>query len=53
MTDLDMQFIDREADLCGIYGGQVMPPGDKKVGKMITLFEKAMYERAAAAKVKL
>lgn len=42
------QFIDRQADLCGLYGGQVRPPGDAKVGKMITLFEKTMYERLAA-----
>lgn len=41
-------FIDRQADLCGLYGGQVRPPGDAKVGKMITLFEKTMYERLAA-----
>ena len=38
------QFIDRKAGLCGLYGGQLMPPGDEKAGKMITLFEKAMYE---------
>ncbi|KAM0805889.1 beta-lactamase [Usnea florida] len=41
-------FIDRETNLCGLYGGQVLPPGDAKVGKMITLFEKTMYQRNAA-----
>ena len=46
------QFIDREADLCGLYGGQVRPPGDLKVGKMITLFEKTMYERLATHQTK-
>ena len=29
-----------------------MPPGDKQVEKMITLFEKAMYKRSAAGVVK-
>lgn len=48
-------FIDRQTGLCGLYGGQVQPPGDAKVAKMITLFEKTMYERLAAheAKAKL
>ena len=45
---ISVQFIDREVGLCGLYGGQVRPPGDAKVGKMITLFEKTMYERCAA-----
>lgn len=45
-------FIDREAGLCGLYGGQVRPPGDAKVAKMITLFEKTMYERLAAHEIK-
>ena len=50
-----VQFIDREVGLCGLYGCQVRPPGDLKVGKLITLFEKTMYERLAAheAKAKL
>ena len=47
-----IQFIDREAGLCGLYGGQVRPPGDEKVGKMITLFEKTMYERLAVHEAK-
>lgn len=47
-----IQFIDRQTDLCGLYGGQVRPPGDEKVGKMITLFEKTMYERLAAHEAK-
>lgn len=52
MTLTLVQFIDREAGLCGLYGGQVRPPGDAKVGKMITLFEKTMYERLAAHEIK-
>lgn len=38
-------FIDREASLCGIYGGQVMPAGDAQTKEMIVLFEKTMYQR--------
>ena len=29
------------------------PPGDVTTGKMITLFEKAMYERFEAGKAKI
>jgi len=32
-----------------LFGTQVFPPGDKKVGEMINLFEKEMYDRAAGA----
>lgn len=39
-------FIDRKANLCGIYGGQVLPPGDLQTKEMILLWEKTMYERA-------
>ena len=46
------QFIDREVGLCGLYGGQVLPPGDEQAGKMITLFEKTMYGRLAAHEAK-
>ncbi|TKA77266.1 hypothetical protein B0A49_03504 [Cryomyces minteri] len=42
-------FIDREAGLCGLYGGQVLPAGDAQTGRMITLFERAMYAKSAAA----
>ncbi|CZR68756.1 related to 1,4-butanediol diacrylate esterase [Phialocephala subalpina] len=38
-------FLDREAGLCGFYGGQVLPPGDAQVKEMIILFEKTMYDR--------
>ena len=48
-----LQFIDREAGLCGLYGGQVKPPGDVATGKMITLFEKAMYEKFEAGKARM
>jgi len=37
-------FIDREAGLCGVFGTQVLPPGDRQVAQTITAFEKAMNE---------
>ena len=52
-TKRNSQFIDREAGLCGVYGVQVKPPGDAPTGKMITLFEKAMYERLEAGKARI
>lgn len=39
-------WADRETGLCGIYGTQVIPPGDPKSVKMFTLFQKEMFERA-------
>lgn len=50
---MNMQWIDREAGICGIYGGQVLPPGDKQTEEMIVLFEKTMYERLASSSAKL
>ena len=38
--------IDRDADLALTFGTQVIPPGDRKVGKMITQVEVGMYELA-------
>jgi len=43
-------FVDRTADLCGIFGTQVIPPGDLAVEDLIVLFEKNMYEMRRAAK---
>ncbi|EMD92095.1 hypothetical protein COCC4DRAFT_174349 [Bipolaris maydis ATCC 48331] len=40
-------WVDRKTGLCGIYGGQVVPPGDVKVGGLQLKFEAAMYERLA------
>jgi hypothetical protein len=45
--DLLLQFIDRGAGLCGVYGGQVLPPGDAQTKEMIATFDKAMYEGLA------
>jgi hypothetical protein len=48
-----MQWIDREAGICGLYASQILPPGDMKSVKMSILFEKAMYERLHKEKVNL
>ncbi|KAL1303759.1 hypothetical protein AAFC00_007100 [Neodothiora populina] len=41
-------FIDREAGICGVFGTQLLPPGDKQCMKVITHFEKAVYSEAEA-----
>jgi hypothetical protein len=43
-----VQFIDREAGLCGMYGSQVIPPGDLVMNELIGLFDKTMYRRHSA-----
>jgi CubicO group peptidase (beta-lactamase class C family) len=40
-------WVDREKGVCGLFGTQVYPPGDAKVGEMIDLFEREVYERAS------
>jgi len=40
-------FIDRRADLCGIFGTQVLPPGDLAVEDLIVRFEREMYAHRA------
>ncbi|OBT65524.1 hypothetical protein VE03_05016 [Pseudogymnoascus sp. 23342-1-I1] len=45
-------FIDRTAGLCGLWGTQVMPPGDEKVKSLISVYEKHMYALGAKAKTK-
>ncbi|KAI0477878.1 beta-lactamase/transpeptidase-like protein [Xylariaceae sp. FL0804] len=37
-------FVDRKAGLCGFYAGQLLPPGDAKVGELCEKFEKGIYE---------
>lgn len=36
--------IDREGGPCGVFGTQLLPPGDEKVASMIELFEQSVYE---------
>ncbi|KAK7757519.1 hypothetical protein SLS62_000534 [Diatrype stigma] len=40
-------FIDRAAGVCGVFGSQVMPPGDAKMRKLINAFQAEVYRRAA------
>ncbi|PNS21796.1 hypothetical protein CAC42_394 [Sphaceloma murrayae] len=40
-------FIDREAGVCGVFGTQVIPPGDSKVEETIKAFEFDVNERLA------
>ncbi|XP_014554079.1 hypothetical protein COCVIDRAFT_105990 [Bipolaris victoriae FI3] len=43
-------WVDRKTGLCGIYGAQVVPPGDATVSGLQRKFEAAMYERLAQEK---
>ncbi|KAI1259808.1 beta-lactamase/transpeptidase-like protein [Xylariaceae sp. FL1019] len=36
-------FVDRNANLCGLYAGQLYPPADPKVGELFEMFEKGIY----------
>lgn len=45
------QFVDREQDICGIFGTQVLPTGDAKVRELTALFEETMYRRSKAARM--
>ncbi|KAJ0414812.1 beta-lactamase/transpeptidase-like protein [Aspergillus carlsbadensis] len=36
-------FIDRESDVCGVLGTQLLPPGDPRVSRMIELFESSVF----------
>ncbi|KAK7524843.1 beta-lactamase/transpeptidase-like protein [Phyllosticta citriasiana] len=42
-------WIDRKADLCGMFAGQLMPEGDAKAQALSQAFEREMYRRVAAA----
>ncbi|KAF1946994.1 beta-lactamase/transpeptidase-like protein [Clathrospora elynae] len=37
-------WVDRKAGLCGLYAGQVLPPGDAKCAVLSRKFEKGVYE---------
>jgi hypothetical protein len=40
------QFIDRKAGLCGVFGTQVLPPGDSEVLPLMKAFEEGVYHYA-------
>ncbi|GAW20192.1 hypothetical protein ANO14919_096890 [Xylariales sp. No.14919] len=37
-------FVDRASSLCGLYAGQLYPPGDAKVGELLGMFEQGVYD---------
>ncbi|KAI3332442.1 beta-lactamase/transpeptidase-like protein [Xylariaceae sp. AK1471] len=37
-------FVDRRSGLCGLYAGQLYPPGDAKVAEFCGMFEQGIYE---------
>ncbi|UNI20950.1 hypothetical protein JDV02_006991 [Purpureocillium takamizusanense] len=39
-------FIDRDAGICGVWGTQVLPPGDETVRPLIGAFERHVYAMA-------
>jgi hypothetical protein len=39
------QWVDRKAGLCGLYAGQVLPPGDAKCAALNRKFEAEMYKQ--------
>jgi hypothetical protein len=50
---MEMQWIDPEAGICGLYSSQILPPMDLKSVQMSVLFEKTMYERLQKEKSSL
>lgn len=43
------QWVDRKTGLCGLYAGQVLPPGDAKCATVNRKFEEEMYKQYAAS----
>ncbi|KAH7087523.1 beta-lactamase/transpeptidase-like protein [Paraphoma chrysanthemicola] len=43
-------WVDRKAGLCGLYAGQVVPPGDAVCAALNRKFEAEMYRQYAASK---
>jgi CubicO group peptidase (beta-lactamase class C family) len=43
-ANLTHQFVDRTSGLCGLYAGQLYPPGDAKVAELCGLFEQGVYD---------
>ncbi|KAI0399691.1 beta-lactamase/transpeptidase-like protein [Xylaria palmicola] len=37
-------FVDRTSGICGLYAGQLYPPGDAKVGELLGMFEQGIYD---------
>ncbi|EXJ66680.1 beta-lactamase [Cladophialophora psammophila CBS 110553] len=43
-------FMDRKAGVCGVFGAQLMPGGDVRCRKLVTAFEKAVFEESTFEK---
>lgn len=41
---MNSQFVDRKAGVCGIFGLQMIPAGDKPIKDLHVAFEKAVYK---------
>ncbi|KAI1183965.1 beta-lactamase/transpeptidase-like protein [Nemania serpens] len=46
-------FVDRRSGLCGLYAGQLYPPGDAKVGELSSMFEQGIYDTQSKASSRL
>ncbi|KAI9647390.1 hypothetical protein NHQ30_003775 [Ciborinia camelliae] len=46
-------WINRKAGVCGIWGSQLLPPGDPKINRLFHTFEEEIYRRASASRENL
>lgn len=46
-------FVDRTAGLCGLYAGQLYPPGDAKIAQLCEMFEHGIYDMHSKISPKL
>ncbi|KAF7872200.1 hypothetical protein EAF04_003125 [Stromatinia cepivora] len=46
-------WINRKDGVCGIWGSQLLPPGDSKINRLFYTFEEEMYRRTSASLEKL
>ncbi|KAL8721127.1 MAG: hypothetical protein Q9181_007777 [Wetmoreana brouardii] len=46
-------FVDRDADLCGLYASQIFPLGEPRTLEMREVFQKAMYQKAKQGATKM
>ncbi|KAJ8071180.1 hypothetical protein OCU04_001519 [Sclerotinia nivalis] len=46
-------WINRKDGICGIWGSQIVPPGDPKINQLFYTFEEEMYRRASVSPEKL
>ncbi|KAM0149973.1 hypothetical protein ACHAPG_009102 [Botrytis cinerea] len=46
-------WINRKDGMCGIWGSQLIPPGDPKTNRLVTAFEEEMYRKVSVSREKL